>query len=340
MDRHEFLEKRRRFIGASDIGTILGENPYATIHDVYMEKCGLTEIDDELTEQQESGLEKEQYLIERYVKKTGLEAVHAGGLFYVQPDYPWASCHPDGFASTEPIVLRTSPDDGTPFDLTREDLQAQNLIGLECKNRSHFSKGWGEEGSDEIPTEVLLQCQWSMFVTGLKRWDVTVEIGGNRHRIYRVQRDDKLIDRLVQIAAQFYQKQMVEQEEPDVDGSAGARRMLNLKEIEPEKVMQSDADMDARIATYTQLLAQEKEVAQKAELVRQKIEFAMGNANIVSGPGYELKRTQNTSRRTNWRLVAQELEPSPQLVQKHTKRILGKPRLTIKNLIQEESYGD
>ncbi len=78
--------------------------------------------------------------------------------------------------------------------------------GLECKTASlRMVKEWGEEETDSVPIEYLVQCAHYMAVTGFTAWHVAVLIAGNDFRMYRIERDEELIESLVAREAAFWE---------------------------------------------------------------------------------------------------------------------------------------
>jgi len=76
--------------------------------------------------------------------------------------------------------------------------------GLECKTASlRMAKEWGEEGTDEIPSEYLVQCMHYLALTSYDAWHVAVLIAGNCFRTYKVQRDEEAIKVLIEREREF-----------------------------------------------------------------------------------------------------------------------------------------
>ena len=87
---------RSKGIGGTDIGCIVGVNPWKSIMDLYLEKVGITEPQ-EMNEAMELGLEMEPILRKRYEKKTGHEVwtPSPGELPFTHPLYDWYKGSPD-----------------------------------------------------------------------------------------------------------------------------------------------------------------------------------------------------------------------------------------------------
>jgi len=101
---------------------------------------------------------------------------------------------------------------------------------LEIKTSGH-SDGWGEEGTDEIPTHYYCQVQWYLHVLGLRWAIVAVLIGGSDYREYVVKYDPKVMDQLIVVAREFMYS-LENDIAPDID--AATVTMQTIKELHPE----------------------------------------------------------------------------------------------------------
>lgn len=65
-------------------------------------------------------------------------------------------------------------------------------------------RGWGEPGSDRVPADILLQCQWQMACYDLPRCDVAVLFHLSEFAIYPIHRHDGLIERVAEVCGEFW----------------------------------------------------------------------------------------------------------------------------------------
>lgn len=169
-------EERRAGIGGSDVGAIMGANPYCSIIKLYKEKKG--EVDPpSLNHAMRWGTILEDVIMGEYANNNNLhfdtDAVPLtkesgyitcpdgktgvvykpkivrgarGGKF----EYPWAYAHPDFFVQT-----------GTPDNY--------KLSGIEIKTVSEgmYRKYWAE---GEIPPWQYYQVVWYSMITGIDKW--------------------------------------------------------------------------------------------------------------------------------------------------------------------------
>lgn len=171
----EFVERRRHGIGGSDIAAIIGLSKYRTALDVYLQKRGLTESDDDA--RKEMGRYMEAPILQWYIDSQKVEPI-ARSEFVRHPEHD--------------------------FLLGNIDMEVRNEHGDEwgadAKNVHFRAVGeWGDEGSDEMPLDALFQAHHYMFLK--PRWskiDFVVLRGGFwPPRIYTVRRDDELYAALV-----------------------------------------------------------------------------------------------------------------------------------------------
>lgn len=179
VDRAAWLAERRTGIGGSDAGAIAGINPWKTALDVYNDK--LARVDETPDNPAMAwGRALEPVIRQAYSDRTGYSVATPAMLQH--PDHTWMLANVDGIAA-----------DGTRV--------------LEIKT-ARTAKGWGEEGSDQVPLPYLFQVQHYMAVTGLAVADVAVLIGGSDFRLYEVPADADLQAGLIAEEAKFWQRVM------------------------------------------------------------------------------------------------------------------------------------
>jgi putative phage-type endonuclease len=171
----EWHAHRATGIGGSDAAAVLGLSKYKTKYQLFLEKTGQAEPQDE-TWEMGRGKALEPLLRQHYSDTTG-RVVMLPKTALRSEKYPFMLYNPDGLS-----------DDG-------------RLV--EFKTAS-YGKEWGEVGSDEIPQEYLLQVQHGMVVTGLNVTDVTVSVAGNAPRYFVVEADKELQEMVIETEAAFW----------------------------------------------------------------------------------------------------------------------------------------
>lgn len=163
-------------------------------------------------------------------------------------------------------------------NIDREVTGASDVQILECKTAGINGSRLWKEG---VPEYVQLQVQHQLAVTGKAAADVAVLLGGQHLEIHRIERDEALIARLVQLEKQFWD--YVESDTPPpADGSESAE--LALRCLYPEDHGQTvDFTQDRTLsAAFTDLVSVRQSIAEfeKLEaLFKQTIQQAMGDAS-------------------------------------------------------------
>lgn len=135
---------RMGFIGASDLSVILGLSKFRTPYQLFLEKIGETEPEEENL-YQAVGKALEDVVLSRWAKRAG--ATLLGKPRYTHPAHPWLISALDGEAS----------------------LASGEIVVVEAKTCS-FSKrdgGWGAAGSDLVPAAYYTQVQGQMLCARL-----------------------------------------------------------------------------------------------------------------------------------------------------------------------------
>ncbi|MFI6033014.1 YqaJ viral recombinase family protein [Streptomyces sp. NPDC051315] len=208
--REEWHAVRKSGIGGSDIAAICGLNPWTSPLEIWLKKTGQTvppRIDEVLSEAAEHGHELEPFVASRFTKKTGLPIFDNPGTLRL-PDIPWALVNLD----------RTTEDGGLPGV-------------VELKTRSSYAL---QEWLEEPPVDVQVQTQWQLLVTGWSFGYTAALIGGQRTIVHRIERDEKLIEDLLAIAAEFWGR--VETGlQPPLDGSHATGQLLDRLHAHPTR---------------------------------------------------------------------------------------------------------
>jgi predicted phage-related endonuclease len=135
----QFQAERVSSLGGSDLANILGlDDAFGSPLSTYMEKVEgkFTEPTDAM----EEGTALEPVIRAKYCRRTGL-VVHPAP-FQRHPEHPFVAGHPDGVA-------------GWP-DVPPDRMWEAKRVGS--------TKGWGEEGSDQVPKRVAAQVQHYLHV--------------------------------------------------------------------------------------------------------------------------------------------------------------------------------
>jgi putative phage-type endonuclease len=189
----EQLEIRKNGIGSSDASTILKLNPYCTPYQLWLNKTGQVEEEKiPANDVRYIGNLLEETIAKLFSEIHGLplEEVHET---LKHPDYPWMICHID-----------------------RKVIGKDEIV--ECKNvslRSFMAYQWGNEFTDQIPLNYLLQVQHQLAITDYKHAYVAVLVGGSQFKTYEVNRDEKIISTLIEKERYFWEENVLKKIPPE-----------------------------------------------------------------------------------------------------------------------------
>ena len=203
LTREAWLNVRKNGIGSSDAAAAVGLNPYKSQLELWMEKTGrdadLPKPDpDDDSSPMYWGTLLEAFVATHYTKKTGNKIRRVNAVLQ-HPEYSWMLAN-----------------------LDREVMGSAEVQVLECKTAGMNGARLWKEG---VPEYVQLQVMHQLAVTGKAAADVAVLVCGNEFRTYRIERDEAMISRLIELEAQFWQ--YVETDTaPPADGSDSADTAL------------------------------------------------------------------------------------------------------------------
>ena len=291
LNRDEWLAVRKRGIGSSDAGAAVGLHPYKSQLELWMEKSGRdgglpkTDPNDE-TSPMYWGTLLESIVAAHYTKRTGHKVRRINAVLQ-HPNESWMLANID-----------------------REVIGTADVQILECKTAGMNGARLWKEG---VPEYVQLQVMHQLAVTGKQAADVAVLICGQELQIHRIERDEAMIARLVQLERQFWS--YVESDQaPPVDGSDSAD--VALRCLYPQDSGQTlDLSQESEMsAAFSDLLAIRQVLTTNVLLeaqTKQRIQQRMGDATkaVFEAGDVTWKRSKDGSGLD----VAQLLKDQPNL---------------------------
>lgn len=161
-DTPEWEQERRNSVGASEVAAVMGLSPYATALDVYKSKQGVDRQFDPLLSF--VGHQSEPIMHEWVERFSGLGLKLGPGVMARSVEYPWLHATFDRIA-----------DDGTK---------------VQMKTAHQYT---GHKWDEGVPTDIRVQVQSEMLVSGDPRALVVVWIGGREFRHFWETRDERFI---------------------------------------------------------------------------------------------------------------------------------------------------
>ncbi|MCT9090610.1 YqaJ viral recombinase family protein [Streptomyces sp. ASQP_92] len=265
LDREQWLAARRTGVGGSDIAAVLGMSKYTSPVELYLDKVG--ELGDvprspELVEAAFWGHQHEPTIASVFAERTGLGVVEGPGML-AHVERPWM------LANVDRYVIEQS--EATPSSL------------LEIKTRSAYQL---DDWLLGVPDGPALQTHWYLAVTGYSHAHVAALLGGNRLIIHRVERDESLVEHLVDIVGRFWQS-VLDRVPPAVDGSEATEELLgHLYKVTPDRVTVVDpAEVLPLLDRRRELKAREQRTADELREVDNRLKAVAGEAEVVKTQG-------------------------------------------------------
>ncbi|KAF5045664.1 YqaJ-like viral recombinase domain protein [anaerobic digester metagenome] len=261
LNRPEWLVLRQKGIGGSDAGAILGLNKWKTPFQVYLDKTEPI-ADDEQSESAYWGVTLEDLVAREFTKRTG-KKVRRNNRMLISSEYPWMIAN-----------------------LDREVVGEDSI--LECKTTNAFmAKEWD---GDEIPASYIIQIQHYLAVTGAKKAYVAVLIGGQKFIWKEIQRDEELIQTIIDLERRFWADHVLKGVPPALDGSSAAEKYLKEKYTmaDPGSSIDLKGEFNEQIEQYLSLQESIKELTTKANAIENGLKNEMGDTEAGFTPKYQV----------------------------------------------------
>jgi putative phage-type endonuclease len=277
LSHDSWLNVRKQGIGSSDAAAAVGLNPYQSMLELWMVKTGRDgnmpkpEPDDESSPMY-WGKILEPIVAQHYSKRTGHKVRRINAVLqHPDPDKSWM------LANLDYVVVAGGQADRENQHKTSQDNPSQPVHILECKTAGEHGARLWKHG---VPEYIQCQVQHQLAVTGKQAADVCVLVCGQEIRIYRIERDDELIDRLIQLERRFWH--YVETDTaPPADGSESAAQALQYLYPKDSGETIDFRDNPAMGIAFTGMLKLKSEIELKQsaqDQLKQQIQQAMGNA--------------------------------------------------------------
>lgn len=275
MTRDEFLLRRQSGIGGSDIGAICGVSPWKSPLDVYRDKVAEPEsiINNEAFPVGETkslywGSVHEAAIADAYTIVTGTKLMRYNRLI-THPEKPYFIANVDRLAYCA--------DGSRPFNTKTGEIFTDT--GIEIKTARFKDDEWGDEGTDEVPAQYFLQCQWYMgLIPSIKRFILVVLFGGNDMKVYCIERDQQIIDKIQEIGDKFWNENVLKRVPPP------PRTFEEVKSLFPSAAivkMTASAELEADIRQLAELTAKRKSAEQLEADQKFKVAEAMAECEMA-----------------------------------------------------------
>lgn len=252
MNREEWLKARKAGIGGSDAAAIAGLNKWKSPVAVFLDKTGQAPNEDTAGEAAYFGNVLEEVVAQEFSKRTGLK-VRKRNAILKHPEHSFM------LANVDRLIVGAKE-------------------GLECKTASEYLKAEWE--GEEVPASYLLQCQHYMAVTGYQAWWIAVLIGGNKFVYKKIERDEELIQHLIDIETNFWKNHVLANVPPAFDGSDASSDLL--KSLYPYSIPETEMELPSETSklldALDQVSSELKELETKKKEYENQVKAMMGES--------------------------------------------------------------
>lgn len=192
--------------------------------------------------------------------------------------------------------------------------------GVECKNTGQFAAGWGDDDSDEAAPHAAIQAHTYMLIYDYEAWDVVRLRGGNRLFIYRLRRDPRMDERIIETAAAFW-KCVETQTPPPIMNLDDARARWP---VSVENCVEATTEIHLHSAHLQGLKVQIKVLETERDESAKAIIEHMGEADTLTYEGLPIMtyRTQSANRLNMDRLKKERADIYEEFAETSTSRVL------------------
>lgn len=305
--REEWLQNRTLGIGASEVGTILGLNPFETPYQLWLRKTGRT-LQKEETEAMLMGHLLEDAVAKRFAIETGVHIIkNTVDDFTVY--------------NTEKPYLRVSPD--RLFwgqGVKRND---RNKGVLECKTTAM------PIDANSVPEHWFCQLQYQLGICeyshGALAW---IYLGRREFGMLQTEFDADFFEYLVARVNDFWQQHIVADVEPPAYRVEDV--VLKYPYHTQGKAAEADNDLLAEVVQLKEVNEQLKEVKAKKEQLEADIKLAIGDAEMLVSSNDEVLATWKAPKATRKFDEAAFKAASPNIYEQYCKEAQGARRFVLK----------
>lgn len=260
--------KRHEGIGASDTPIIMGYSTYKTPYQLYLEKIGAIESDEEMTEQQYWGNALEPLIIKRFAEENDVKVTFPDTVYH--PDYPFIFANLDGWIESENAVI-------------------------EAKSANSFQrKEWDMALTDGIPLVYLIQVAKQCLITNATRGYCAVLIGGMEYKQFIYERDAALEDLILKADIDFWNC-VQNRIEPDPMSTSDCR--LKFPKPHPDKIVESNYRTANALVGLMNVKASIKDLNDQEDKLKMELMSHMGDAEYLMGQEGELLATWKATKK-------------------------------------------
>lgn len=304
-------ELRRSAVGASEVACLAGLSKWASPIQIYEAKVSGVELESSYA--MELGIEMEQPIARVWARQHGKVVRPVDTLRH--PSARFAIATPDRAI----FSVEAGGDYHSRQLLSRDQLAtAEALLQVKSSNWRMKSE-WGEQGTDEIPTDYLCQAHWEGSVAGLSTVRFAVDFDKTQLFEYEVQVSAEAFERLYEVASRFMVDHVLARVPPPPDASDQFHEYLGRAFPREETAglidTSEDPEFEAIVAQFLMLRVAEKRVKDWKTWAYQRIATRIAGATGLIGSWGKItwKRTKD-SVSVDWKARAEQAELMARLV--------------------------
>lgn len=303
---------RQSYLGGSDTAAVLGISPWKSPYQLYMEKIGEWQDEQDINKERifARGKRLEPIVIDMLV-----DELKQDGHDVKITD------RNNRYSDAEHGFLRSEIDVELMID-------GEEING-EIKTVSPFaSKEWGEPGTDEIPVWYTAQVMHGLMIRPRQRAIVAALIGADDLRIHFVERDQEAIDMIRAKEIEFWNR-VINRDPPEPTSLTDIKALYRK---DNGLVLEADDELVSLCAQLQGHKSTQKALDSLIEELTTKIKLKMGDASVLMHQGRKLCTwsSNKDSSVTDWKAIAMNLNPSTELISQFTKTKSGARPFLIK----------
>jgi putative phage-type endonuclease len=293
------LEERKKGLFATDAAPALGLSKYRSPVQVWMEKTG-NPMPFEESEAMKMGLVMQPVIARLYENKYETRLKDLEGVTLWHPKIEFMGSH---------------------FDYVTRD----NKTLVEIKNfHPARQKEFGEDGSDDVPMDCLVQVVHEAIVFGVTRVDLAVLFGGQSFKVYPITINADTAAMVIEREEKFW-RQVVEREAPAPIDPEETRRLFPK---DNGQAVMASSEVYHVVKQLAALKGQIKEAEALEDRLLTQIQSAMGEAAVLASPDGDILATWKLAK-TSRRVDSDALKAAG-LYEQYSKEVAAARRFLLK----------